>query len=107
MPDLDPLIRPGVRVHTAREDVKGVAVRGRVTVGEGAAGVVATADGALLVAERARDVDAGVDGAALGGVEGVLVDVLVVDALEDVDFASVGPVRADGPPSRPDASGLQ
>lgn len=51
--------------------------------------------------EGGRDGGGLVNFAARGGVDGVLIMGVAVHAFDDIDFAVVGPLVADGPESRP------
>jgi hypothetical protein len=112
VPHLDAGAVPEVREDAAVGRVEPVPERAVVRVGEGAAGVVAVrrlAGRAEDVArERAGDVLGGrgergglrVERAACAGVERVLVGRVRVHALDNVDLAPGGPVRAGAPPTK-------
>ena len=88
-------------IDAALGAVEAGAVRGGVGGLDAATLVVAVGDVAVGVGYGAAHGDARGDAAAGVGVQGRLVAGLVVDAFNDVDFAFVGPVRADEPEGRP------
>lgn len=115
-PHPDPRGVPQMRVHAPSKHIKPVPKRARVRVEECAPVVVRAAALACGADDRCgeRLVSRGwgrgggvLQRAAPGGMQGVLVRGLVVDALEDVDFAAGGPVGADGPPGGPDTAAVR
>lgn len=114
MPHFDTRVGPLVRKDTASDVVEALA-KGRVTrVGERTAGVTPIATGALRtehVGSEGSDFAAGsggvlVEGAAVIGVERVLVEILVVDTLNHVDLAGSRPRISGRPPRGPDATAV-
>lgn len=114
VPDPDPIPRPFHHEHCTTGIVEGFAVGRGVRVDEGTAvvGIGRGTTGGVRDGrcEAVREEGAG-DGsrlinlAAFAGMDRVLVVRVAVDALDDVNFAVMRPVGADGPKSRP-SSGL-
>ena len=106
VPDLDEAGGPLHGVDAAARGVEAGAVARAHVVDHGAA-VVAAAVAAVGVADGGARLAAGTgaDGAAGRRVQRHLVLRVVVDALDDVDLAAVGPVRTDHPESGPGTAG--
>jgi len=107
VPDVNSIAGPLCRIDTAISIVKSVPVGRFVRVDDSAAGVGGLArslDVAVASVEGTGEAGVG-DRATVTGVQGHLVGGTLVDALDDIDFAIVGPVGAEHPECGPGAAG--